>query len=201
VRLAEVRPLQVGAAELGVPQVAGMQVEPIAQVASCPSEVATTKHRQARLHVGSAYLQLRHLVDRRGSDVLAWEAWRPGGMAADEGGQHLPDRGPIGNGVASDALQRVDPAKPHVQLVVAELVDRPGVALGDLALPGGPELAVGEVHAHQQDHATKPLQQSRTDLVLCLQSLKRPVMHKPRGRCHQHHPQQSKNPSDPGDDR
>jgi hypothetical protein len=97
VRLAEVRPLQVRTAQLGVPQVAGMQVESIALVASWTCEAATAKHCQAGLHVWSAYLQLRHLVDRRGRDILAREARRPGGMAADEGGQHLPDRGPVGS--------------------------------------------------------------------------------------------------------
>jgi hypothetical protein len=74
-----------------------MQIKSIALVAFWTSEAAAAKHRQARLHVWSADLQLRHVVDRRGSYVLAWEARRPGGMAADEGGQHLPDRGPVGS--------------------------------------------------------------------------------------------------------
>jgi hypothetical protein len=97
---------------------------------------------------------------------------------------------------------------------VAELVDRAGEPLGDLSLlrnlelfaamsklfPAVHHLPVGEVRAHQQDHATKPLQQGGPDVVLRLQPLKRPVMHKPGWRRHEHHPQQAKNASDPGDD-
>ncbi len=98
-------------------------------------EAATAKNRHARLHVRRPHLQLRHLLDRCRCDVLAGQLRRPGGMAADERGQDLPDRWSVDGRVAGDPLQRIDPAKPHIYLGMAELVDCPGKSLGDLPLP------------------------------------------------------------------
>jgi hypothetical protein len=40
--------------------------------------------------------------------------------------------------VCGDALQGVDTAQPHVELVAAQLLDRFGVTVGDLTLLGEP---------------------------------------------------------------
>jgi len=53
-------------------------------------------------------------------------------MGADKGGQHLPDRGPVGGRVTGDPLQRIESAQSHIQVLAAELVDRAGEPLGDL---------------------------------------------------------------------
>src|SRR6266567_11515 len=121
------------AAEIRVPQIDRMQVEWIA-LALRLREAATAKDRQARLHVRGTHLQLRDLVDRCRGDVLPGQARWPWGVAADEGGQHLADHGTVGGRVAGNSLQRVDPAKPHVKLDMAELVDRPGEPLRQLPL-------------------------------------------------------------------
>ncbi len=215
VRAAEGRLLQVRAAEARVPQIDRMQVESVALALRRQREAATAKHRQACLRVRGPDLQLRHLSNRRGGDVLAGQARRPGGVAAHERGQHLADGGAVGGGVAGDSLQGVDAAEPHVELGVAELVDRAGEPLGDLALLGDLELLaavgklltavghlpVGEVRAHQQHHPAEPLQQGRADLVLHLQPLQRPVMHKPGWCRHQRQPQHAKHAGDSCEDR
>src|SRR6266536_1190609 len=98
VRAAEVRPLQVRAPEVRVPQVDRMQVELIDRIWRIWAEwiavalrrrrkAATAKHGQARLHIRGLHLQLGHLVDWCGGDVLAGPAWWPGGVAADERGE------------------------------------------------------------------------------------------------------------------
>jgi hypothetical protein len=58
-------------------------------------------------------------------------------MAADEGGEHLPNCDPVSWRVPCDPLRRVDPTEPHVQLRMAELVDRTGVSLRDLPFASG----------------------------------------------------------------
>src|SRR6266540_3305398 len=118
----EVRSLQVRAGEMGVPQIDGVQVKrTVYAFGIC--EAATAKNRQDRLDVGCSDLQLSHLADWSGGDVLAGQGWRPGSTAADVGGQYLSDRGAVGGRVAGNPLQRIDPTKPHVKLWVAELVD------------------------------------------------------------------------------
>jgi hypothetical protein len=44
-----------------------------------------------------------------------------------EGAEHLHYRWMIPSGVSGDALQGVDPAQPHVELVGAELLDGLGI--------------------------------------------------------------------------
>jgi len=57
------------------------------------------------------------------------------GSGAGVGAEDLGDRGAVGRRVAGDALQRIQPAQPHRQrLLVVELVDRFGEAIGELAL-------------------------------------------------------------------
>src|SRR6266540_3966897 len=165
----EVRSLQVRAGEMGVPQIDGVQVKrTVYAFGIC--EAATAKNRQDRLDVGCSDLQLSHLADWSGGDVLAGQGWRPGSTAADVGGQYLSDRGAVGGRVAGNPLQRIDPTKPHVKLWVAELVDRAGEPLGDLSLSAGVELPVGEVGADEHDNPTEALQQGRSDFVLGPQS-------------------------------
>jgi hypothetical protein len=64
-------------------------------------------------------------------------------VLSDVGGQDLGDGRLVRLGVAGDALQRVDAAEADVELVRAELVDRAGEPLGDLALPRNLELLSG----------------------------------------------------------
>jgi hypothetical protein len=91
VRADEVRVLQVCADEVRVPQIDRMEVESIDRPRGL-IEATTAEHGQSRLHVRGPDLQLGHLGDRRGGDVLAGQARRPGGVAANERGEDLADR-------------------------------------------------------------------------------------------------------------
>jgi hypothetical protein len=173
VRTAEDRRFQVRCGQVRAPQIHRVQVESTtAALRMC--EVAAAEHRQAGLHLRGSYLQLRHLVDRRRGDVLAGQSRRPRGMAADEGGHHLPDCGEVVGGVTGDPLQSVDPAQSDVEPVragLAELLNRTGEPLGDLALLGDLELLpsvgklftaicelpVGEDRTRHQGHSAKDL--------------------------------------------
>jgi len=55
-------------------------------------------------------------------------------MGAYEGLQDPRDRLSVSHRVLGDALQREEPAEPHVELVAAELVDGACEPLGDLSL-------------------------------------------------------------------
>ena len=70
------------------------------------------------------------------SGVPGWQWPLLAGVLADERGQDLYDGRMVSGGVAGDALQGVDAADPHVELVGAELLDRLGVAVGHLPLLG-----------------------------------------------------------------
>jgi hypothetical protein len=48
-------------------------------------------------------------------------------------GEHLDDLGMVSLRIPRDPLESVDPAEAHIELVAADLVDRSGEALGDLA--------------------------------------------------------------------
>jgi len=92
---------------------------------------------------------------------------------ADVGGEHLADRRPVGRGVTGDAFQRVHAPQAQVEPVRAELVDRAGEPLGELALlgdvellAGGLDLPPGEVGAKHQHPAGQALQQRRPGVVL-----------------------------------
>jgi hypothetical protein len=149
------------AVEVRVPQIDRTQVESIPLSLRSQREAATAKHCQAGLQIRGPDLQLWHLIDWCGDDVMAGHSRWPQGMAADERSKDLAHHGAVGGRVTGDPLQRVDPTKPHVKLGVAELVDRAGGPLGDLPLLGDLEwlaavgklfttlhhLAVGEVRA------------------------------------------------------
>ena len=68
-------------------------------------------------------------------------------------------------GVPGDALQRIDTAEPHIEALVAELVDCPGESLGHLPFAGDPDLPEGSRRAGQHRKTAKPLQQRRPRVV------------------------------------
>jgi len=61
-------------------------------------------------------------------------------MLADECGEHIHHGGMVSRGVADDALQRVDAADPHVELLGSELFDGLGVPVGHLSFAGQGEV-------------------------------------------------------------
>jgi hypothetical protein len=96
-------------------------------------ELTAAEHGQGRLHVGSSRLQWGQLLRRGVGDVLTGTARRPWRMGADVGGQDLGDGGPVGGGVAGDALQCVDATQDDLELILgAELVDCAGKPFGKL---------------------------------------------------------------------
>jgi hypothetical protein len=102
-------------------------------------------------------------------------------VATHEGGQDLLDGGPIPRGIACDAFQGVDATQAKIEvLLVAELVDGLGIAVGDLALPIDVvlfaaavdvvlELPPGQVSATGQEDAAESLEQRRAHVVLSLE--------------------------------
>jgi hypothetical protein len=89
----------------------------------------------------------------------------PGAVHFKIGAQHLVGCLPVPLGVDGDALQRVDPAQPHINAAVAELVDGGGESLSELALAGDLDLPPGEVGADQQRRTAEALQQGGADIV------------------------------------
>src|SRR4051794_13469186 len=59
-------------------------------------------------------------------------------VLADEGGEGFDDRGLVRWAVVHQAFQGLDAPDSHIELLVAKLFDRLGVAIGQLALSGEP---------------------------------------------------------------
>ena len=121
-------------------------------------------------------------------------------MDADEGGEDLADRDPVGGRVTGDSFQCVDATKAHIKLAVTEVVDRTGVPLSDLPLSGCVVLPVGEVRTDQQERPAEALQQGCADLVVHPRFLKGALINKPAWE-QQHHPQQYEDHNHPEDHR
>jgi hypothetical protein len=143
VGVVELRPLQVGVSEVGTSQIDRSQVKRRVALALWRHEAATAEHCQGRLHIGGACLQLGDPVDWHCGAVLTGQARWPRGMSPYEGGEHLSNCRPVGGRVSSNPLKRVNPTDPHIELVVADLVDGAGVPLGDLTLLGDTKLLAG----------------------------------------------------------
>jgi hypothetical protein len=54
-------------------------------------------------------------------------------VAADEEAKDIYDRGMVAGRIAGDLLQRINTANAHIELLRAELLDRPGEAISYLA--------------------------------------------------------------------
>jgi hypothetical protein len=122
--------LRPSAPEISTTQIGAAQVQPLRRTSRC---LAAAEDRQGSLHVCGPPAQPPVAHDGFVFGGLTGAAGRPRGMTADEGGQHLGDGGPILGGVDGDALQSIDATQPHIQVLVAELVDRSGESLSDLA--------------------------------------------------------------------
>jgi hypothetical protein len=150
--------LQVGAAQESLAQVGVGQVQPTRPT---PRPFAAAEHRQGSLNVGCPLRQGRGGFQRLvGGRLLIASGW-PGCMPANEGAEHLGNLCLVLGRVIGDSLQRVDAPQAHVDLVLAglaELVDRLGVAVGDLAFAGDLKLPISEVGTKQQHPAGQGLQ-------------------------------------------
>jgi hypothetical protein len=76
--------------------------------------------------------------------------WRPRGTIADERGENLNDPVAVDYRVPRDALQRIDTAHADVDSRTAELVDRAGQAIGDLAFLAHLDLAQRQPHTKRR---------------------------------------------------
>ena len=93
-------------------------------------------------------------------------------MFSHECGEDFDDRPVFALRRLRDPLKRIDPAKAHVQALVAELLDRTCEPLRDLALTIQLERARGEVETGEESPANKGLKQRRADIVLRLETLR-----------------------------
>ena len=76
--------------------------------------------------------------------------------------------------IEHDALQRVDPAHPHAELVRPEVLDGPGIAVGHLPLlghlqrsPRQGEVPRGEDQSPSGEHARGKRQQPAPRVIQC----------------------------------
>jgi hypothetical protein len=132
VGVVQARPLEFGAhQQIRLPQIGGMKVQRFAEPGW---RLPAGEYRQCCLDVRCPHLQLGHPLDRGVGGGLVVRSRRPGGVAADECGEHFSDRGSILRGVVGDALQCVDAAQPHVSFGVAQLINGAGEPLGPAPL-------------------------------------------------------------------
>jgi hypothetical protein len=78
------------------------------------------------------------------------------------------------------------------------VVDSSGVAVGDLALASGSELACSEVGTNPKNDPCQPLQQRGADIVLDLQVLTLVARDEPARRHNQTDPEDNRYPEEPG---
>ena len=116
-------------------------------------------------------IDLRAFVDRPdvslirfGPRVVPRRVGWQGGVFSYKWGQDFDDRPVFALGGVRDSLERIESTKPHIQALVAELLDRTCKPLGDLALTIQLERARGEVKTGKESPADKSLKQRSTDI-------------------------------------
>jgi hypothetical protein len=167
---------QIGVAEQNIGQ-SGVMQEGATQVDERQVQLqliagwwAPAQHAHGGLDISGAVLQPgQPPVNRwRRMHRPIWRTNQPGGMGADVGSENGLDGASIRWGVRGDAFQGVEPAKAHVLLVAAQLVDRAAESFGDLAFSADLELSPGRNRPHDQHQASDPLQQRGPNAVLQL---------------------------------
>jgi len=112
-RAGEVRTGEVRVGQVRVGEVRAGQLDHLAVVSDSPA----SDDGGSCLHVGA-----RSMLWRLRAGLGRWPVLA--GVLTDERGQDFHDRGMVPGRIAGDALQRVDAADTHVELVRTELLDR-----------------------------------------------------------------------------
>jgi hypothetical protein len=166
VRVPEQRIGQPGVMQEGATQIDPRQV----QLKLIAYWWAPAQHDHGYLDIGRAEMQPGQLPVNGWGRMLGplWRANQPGGMGADICSEDGLDGASVRWRVRGDAFQGVEPAKAHVLLVVAELIDRAAESLSDLAFSADLELPPTRDRANDQQQAGDPLQQRGPSIVLQL---------------------------------